>query len=395
MDLPPLSIYVHLPWCQRKCPYCDFNSHEISAEAVAEGAATTTETHALKRIQTQYLEALTQDLSWQLQWVQGRQIHSIFFGGGTPSLLSPDFYAQFLQTLARWVDFSPSMEVTLEANPGTLSEASLCGYRAVGINRLSIGIQSFSDTHLTALGRIHGRQEAIQAVQWAQAAGFQRINLDLMHGLPGQSLEEALSDLQQAIDLQPEHLSWYQLTLEPNTVFYRQRPVLPDPDTLDHMDLSGKALLAAAGFRQYEVSAFTRGAPCRHNLGYWEFADYLGLGAGAHGKVTQRPSDAQISLWRYQQSRMPEAYMQAMQLGRFPALQAVALTDQAQEFFMNVLRLKQGVPHAYGMRTALSRQQLLHSIAEVSPELLEQSSERWVCTASGFNFLNQVLMQIR
>ncbi|HET8730764.1 MAG TPA: radical SAM family heme chaperone HemW, partial [Moraxellaceae bacterium] len=294
--LPPLSLYIHVPWCVRKCPYCDFNSHAAGAELP----------------ETAYVDALLADLrqDLDLDLVQGREIASIFIGGGTPSLFSPDAYARLFDGLRRELHFASDIEITLEANPGTVEQAKFRGYRALGVNRLSIGVQSFSPEKLAALGRIHGRDEAVRAAEAARGAGFDNFNIDLMHGLPGQSVAEALADVRQALALAPTHLSWYQLTIEPNTVFYRDPPVLPEDDTLWSIQEEGQTLLAEGGYRQYEVSAYARPErECRHNRNYWMFGDYLALGAGAHGKVT-RPASAlgQGGVWRYAKTRLPRDY---------------------------------------------------------------------------------------
>lgn len=375
MLLPPLSLYVHVPWCVRKCPYCDFNSH-VAPDLLPEKS---------------YLDALKADLDGQLASVQGRELVSIFIGGGTPSLLTGDFYAELLSYIQHHVACADDIEITLEANPGTVEHGSFQAYRQAGINRLSLGVQSFHDDQLKALGRIHGREVAVAAITSAQQAGFERINLDLMHGLPTQTLYQALSDLQLAIGLGVEQISWYQLTIEPNTVFYRDCPVLPEEDTLEAIDEQGKLILRETGFRQYEVSAYTRGEPCRHNMNYWEFGDYLAIGAGAHGKITSPEG----RILRYQQTRMPEDYMKAMAKGLFPAALEVDAKLLPQEFFMNALRLKEGVPFRYyEERTGLKASDLEPMLRDIESGLLASSRERWVCTEHGYNFLNRLLQQL-
>ncbi len=265
---PPLAAYVHIPWCVKKCPYCDFNSH-TSATGLPE---------------TEYVDALIADLDQELASGAGQTLTSIFFGGGTPSLFSAASLGRILQAMQNRLSFAADIEITLEANPGTFEQVKFAGYRAAGINRLSIGIQSFDATHLKALGRIHDDAEALRAVDMARRAGFDNLNLDLMHGLPGQTLEQAMADIDQALELSPEHLSWYQLTLEPNTVFYSKPPVLPEDDILWDIQEAGQARLAGAGYQQYEISAYARnGQRARHNLNYWQYGDFLGIGAGAHG----------------------------------------------------------------------------------------------------------------
>lgn len=264
-----LGIYVHLPWCERKCPYCDFNSHETPALP-----------------EQRYVDALLKDLDNDASWVD-RPATSIFFGGGTPSLFSAGAIGQILDGIERRIGFAPDIEITLEANPGSAEVAKFQGFRAAGVNRLSIGVQSFNADALKHLGRVHDPEQAKSALQAVTAAGFDNFNVDLMHGLPGQTQAQARDDLEQAIDSGASHLSWYQLTIEPNTVFYKQPPVLPDEDALIDIQDMGWALLAQAGFEHYEISAFCRpGCPARHNLTYWNFGDYLGIGAGAHGKLT-------------------------------------------------------------------------------------------------------------
>ena len=270
-QLPPLALYVHIPWCIRKCPYCDFNSHTATPELPEQA----------------YVEAVLADLDLDLLHVHGRQLTSIFFGGGTPSLFSASALQALLAGIEQRIAFSANIEITLEANPGTFEQEKFAAYRALGINRLSIGIQSFQDSKLEALGRVHSGAEAIAAVSMARQAGFTNFNLDLMHGLPDQSPAQALADLQTAIDLAPSHLSWYQLTMEPNTVFWSKPPVLPEDDVLWDIQEAGQKLLAQHGFVQYEVSAYARaGAAAQHNLNYWSFGDFIGIGAGAHGKVS-------------------------------------------------------------------------------------------------------------
>ncbi|MCV6606305.1 MAG: radical SAM family heme chaperone HemW, partial [Porticoccaceae bacterium] len=299
LTLPPLSLYIHIPWCVRKCPYCDFNSHTAGGELP----------------EADYVAALLADLKNDLSYVQGRRIHSIFFGGGTPSLFSPRAIQQILDGVAREIGFDSNIEITLEANPGTFEQQKFADFRAAGVNRLSIGIQSFDDLHLQQLGRIHSAREAHSVASMARAAGFDNFNLDLMHGLPGQSLDDALNDLRRAIAIEPNHLSWYQLTIEPNTAFYRQPPKLPEDSVLEAVFDHGQQLLADSGFEQYEVSAYARdGQASSHNLNYWQFGDYLGIGAGAHGKVTLAQKQQVI---RSRKTRAPKDYLQRTRSGDF------------------------------------------------------------------------------
>ncbi len=323
--LPPLSLYVHVPWCVRKCPYCDFNSHE-AGDGIPEAA---------------YVEALIADLEQELPAVSGRSVVSVFIGGGTPSLLSGEALDRLLSAVRARVKLLPEAEITLEANPGTVEQGRFREYRAAGVNRLSIGVQSFADDMLARIGRIHGGADAVRAAETAHAAGFDNFNLDLMFGLPGQDVDGALADLRQAIALGPTHLSWYQLTLEPNTAFHHTPPVLPDDDLRYDMQVRGQALLAEAGFMNYEVSAYARdGFRCRHNLNYWQFGDYLGIGAGAHQKLTL-PQPACIE--RTAKRRHPRDYL-AGAGGAERIASHVALTreDTAFEFVMNALRLNEG-----------------------------------------------------
>ena len=374
VTLPPLSLYVHLPWCVRKCPYCDFNSHERAGKLPEEA----------------YLAALLADLEGELADIQGRRISSIFFGGGTPSLLSAPFYQQFLDQLRSRDLLSADCEITLEANPGTLEQGRFEGYRAAGINRLSIGVQSFNATHLEKLGRIHGRDEALRAARAARAAGFDNFNLDLMHGLPGQTPEQALTDLKMAIDLEPTHLSWYELTIEPNTVFWSRPPQQPDEDTMADIEESGFALLARAGFARYEVSAFSQpGQPCRHNLNYWQFGDYLGIGAGAHGKIT-RPDNNRIL--RYRKTRKPEDYLAEGGSAR-RGEQDIHGGSRISEFMLNALRLVEGVPaNSLEAYTGIRPEQVAETLAESRRlGLLRDDPDRLVCTPRGLTHLNRTL----
>ena len=328
LQLPPLSLYVHIPWCVRKCPYCDFNSHQKNGELP----------------ETDYIDALLQDFSYDLSYVQGRQISTIFFGGGTPSLFSAASYDKLFDGLQRHVKFDSSIEITLEANPGTAEREKFADYRRAGINRLSIGIQSFTDTQLQNLGRIHGSADGRKAIEYARLAGFDNLNVDIMYGLKEQSLDSALQDLRAAIEYQPEHLSWYQLTIEPNTEFFKRPPPLPPEDELIAIQDSGLALLDRHGYTRYEVSAFARGVRrAAHNLNYWRFGDYLGIGAGAHGKVTLASEQRII---RTRKKKQPGHYLEArhsLLKNAFNAETAdIARDDLALEFMLNALRLTEG-----------------------------------------------------
>jgi putative oxygen-independent coproporphyrinogen III oxidase len=324
-QLPPLSLYVHLPWCVRKCPYCDFNSHVVP-EDLAE---------------TAYVDALLRDLEQDLPRVWGRRVVSVFIGGGTPSLFSAEALDRLLCGLRARLPLTAEAEITLEANPGTAEQSRFRDYRGAGINRLSIGVQSFNDDCLQRLGRIHGRREAIRAAEMAHAAGFDNLNLDLMFALPQQSLAQAAEDVATAIDLEPSHISYYQLTLEPNTLFHARPPVLPDDEQAWRMQQAGQEQLAAAGFAQYEVSAYARaGRRCAHNLNYWYFGDYLGLGAGAHGKISD---GAQQSITRLAKRRHPRDYLESAGTpASIDSERRLSEDEVGVEFMMNGLRLTQG-----------------------------------------------------
>lgn len=323
--LPPLSVYVHLPWCVHKCPYCDFNSHAVKDELP----------------EMAYVDALLADLEQDLPRVWGRRVVSVFFGGGTPSLFSPEAMDRLLSGLRARLAINADAEITLEANPGTAEQARFSEYRALGINRLSIGVQSFHHDALQRLGRIHDRRESIAAAEMAHGAGFENFNLDLMFALPSQTPEQAMEDVATAIDLEPSHISYYQLTLEPNTLFYAQPPSLPHSDLAWEIQRAGQARLAAAGFAQYEVSAYAQAKrQCLHNHNYWQFGDYLGLGAGAHGKITDA---SQQNITRLAKRRHPQEFMgtagtpQSIQSERVVSRDEVGL-----EFMMNALRLNDG-----------------------------------------------------
>jgi oxygen-independent coproporphyrinogen-3 oxidase len=335
-NTPPLSLYIHLPWCVRKCPYCDFNSHE-ARQGIPEET---------------YVNALMQDLEEQVSRVADRPVVSIFFGGGTPSLFSAQSIDRILHTINNRLHLTADIEITMEANPGTLDESRFRGFRQAGVNRLSLGIQSLQDEKLKILGRIHNRDYALRAIEVAQRSGFENLNLDLMHGLPQQSLDDALADLTDALARSPTHLSWYQLTIEPNTFFHHQPPQLPPEDTLWQIQDAGQALLAERGFQQYEVSAYSQAErECKHNRNYWEFGDYLGIGAGAHSKITDVE---QREISRHWQVKNPRDYMDPAKT--FTAeKRVIADHDIVFEFMLNALRLIQGVPlRLFEERTGLT-----------------------------------------
>lgn len=392
LELPPLSLYVHIPWCVRKCPYCDFNSHQAARDH------TDTE-YALP--QAEYVAQLRRDLLSQLPWVQGRKLQSIFFGGGTPSLFSPEAIGQILVMADELVGFVEGIEITLEANPGTFEQAKFTGYRSAGVNRLSIGVQSFDAAQLHNLGRIHSGDEAASALAMARRAGFDNINLDLMHGLPGQAEEEALEDLRRAVSLGPEHISWYQLTIEPNTAFYSAPPSTPGSQLIASMQGSGREFLAEEGYLRYEVSAYSgRGLESRHNLNYWSFGDYLGLGAGAHGKVTL-PHEGQIL--RSRRTRTPRDYMSITPAGgellhrqlAEPHTDLVEAADLPLEFLMNTLRLAEGAPtDTFTRYTGLPLEVLQRQWSTLMAMDLVQPLEQRIATSTfGFDYLDEILQR--
>lgn len=372
----PLSLYIHIPWCLRKCPYCDFNSHASPTDLP----------------EKPYIQALLTNLSQELPYIWGRKLESIFIGGGTPSLFSADSIDELLCGIRTMLPFRPNIEVTLEANPGTFEQEKFKGFRQAGINRLSVGIQSFNIEHLQALGRVHNRDEALRAADIARHAGFDNFNLDLMFGLPAQSIEQALADLQQAIDLQPTHLSWYQLTLEPNTYFYKHPPVLPEDDLIADMQFKGQELLSHSCYTQYEVSAYARpGFECRHNRNYWEFGDYVAIGAGAHGKIT---NPAEGSITRYHNYRQPTEYMQQVSRGMARSGQQVLTeADVVFEFMLNALRLHDGFALAlFPERTGLAVSQLQAGLDKaVQHGFLTVENEYVRPTPTGWQFLNKVI----
>ncbi|NII56211.1 radical SAM family heme chaperone HemW [Luteibacter sp. SG786] len=375
---PPLSLYVHMPWCVRKCPYCDFNSHGV--RGTPEYAA--------------YVDALLADLDADLRdfgaALHGRTVETVFFGGGTPSLFSPELVGRFLDGARQRLSFAGDAEVTLETNPGTVEHGRFDGYLAAGVNRISFGVQSFDDDKLRRLGRIHSSNDAASAVREAQDAGIGNINIDLMYALPEQDLAGALDDVARAVALAPTHISHYQLTLEPNTAFAANPPPLPDDDAAWAIQEACEARLADAGYGQYEVSAYARpGRRCAHNLNYWRFGDYLGIGAGAHGKI----SDAQ-GVRRRWKTRLPAAYLaSAGQPARIGGDSTVAAADLPFEYMLNALRLIDGVPAAdFQGRTGLPREAIASSLAEcVARGWLLDDPALLKTTPLGQRFLNDVI----
>ena len=391
LELPPLSLYIHVPWCVRKCPYCDFNSHEQKGPLPEDD----------------YVDALLDDFRHDLRYVQKRAISTIFIGGGTPSLLSASAYDRLLNGLQAMTAFTSDIEITLEANPGSAEREKFADYHSAGINRLSLGIQSFDPQQLQQLGRIHDEHDASRAIEFAHKAGFTRLNLDIMYGLQAQTLASAMSDLQQAIDAAPEHISWYQLTIEPNTAFYKHPPPLPPEDTLMDIQDSGLALLADNGFARYEVSAFAKaGGQARHNVNYWQFGDYLGIGAGAHGKITQRSRQRII---RMHKRKQPGHYLQAAAvvkkqaqtnaanlLNRYPYLADAAPVESDQlplEFLLNALRLRDGFTcQQFEQRTGLPFGLIGKQVESLrQQQLLRVDGNQISTTDHGYQFLNTVL----
>ena len=407
----PLALYIHIPWCVKKCPYCDFNSHELPMDSQLS-------------MYDEYVDTLLLDAASQQALTQGREISSIFIGGGTPSLLPIAQYQRLFNGLREIFQFAGDIEVTMEANPGTLEHAPFAQYLDVGINRLSIGVQSFAAGQLTTLGRIHDPAQALSAIKAARRAGFERVNVDLMHGLPQQTMSEALNDIQMAHDAGATHISWYQLTIEPNTVFYRSQPILPDEDSLADIEQAGQTLLEHLGYDNYEVSAWAGASdkPCRHNVNYWQFGDYLAIGAGAHGKVTiddkyvnqtlmvDKVSDevlkkvlAEAGTYRFSKSRMPKDYitfdidtMNNIKKEGAPKMvgwQAIASDELVSEFMLNALRLHEGVTWSlFEARTGLSYDNIALEVSQLIKQgLLVDDNEHLQPTALGRRYLNQIL----
>ncbi|WP_339677692.1 radical SAM family heme chaperone HemW [uncultured Zhongshania sp.] len=371
----PLALYIHIPWCVRKCPYCDFNSHEKKGELPEQA----------------YIEAMLEDLDQDLEFIQGRELQSIFIGGGTPSLFSPQAYQTLFKELRARLHFAPDIEITLEANPGTVEQARFDGYRHAGINRLSIGVQSFDAKQLQKLGRIHSNDDALRAIACARNAGFDNFNVDLMHGLNDQTQDDALRDLQIAIDAGAPHISWYQLTIEPNTEFFKRPPSLPVETEMHRIQSAGFDLLAESSFGRYEVSAFAKaGHQARHNLNYWQFGDYLAIGAGAHGKISQVNGE----LIRYQKTRKPEDYLSRAP-SRTSKTDIIARADLPLEFMMNALRLQTGFSASlFESRTGLAWQTINHTIDKfISTGLLQLVGGNYSPTPRGYDMLDSVLAE--
>lgn len=369
----PLSLYIHIPWCIEKCPYCDFNSHKKPQQLPEE----------------QYIDALLADFRQDFdQLPTRRSLHSIFIGGGTPSLFSARAYARLLNRIQALIPFETDIEITLEANPGTVDQAHFMDYRKLGINRLSLGVQSFNDQHLRGLGRIHDANACVRGIETARHAGFDNINIDLMHGLPKQTIEQGLLDLERALNFSPEHLSWYQLTIEPNTVFHKHRPVLPSDETTSLLEGQGIEMLALSGYQRYEISAYAQHRQSRHNLNYWQFGDYFGIGAGAHSKLTQEDTG---QIYRLQKYRMPQDYLHPdkfFQAGRT----LVSDVDKTFEFMLNTTRLEEAVPMQWFTdRTGLPLSALMPNLEKAAAKgLLVLTDSHWQVTALGRRYTNDL-----
>jgi len=368
LELPPLALYIHYPWCVKKCPYCDFNSHEGS-------------------IHNGYIKALLKDLDDDLKFIQNRKIHSIFIGGGTPSLMSIEDAYELFDGLNKRLSISKNIEITLEANPGTFEVEKFSEFRKVGINRLSVGVQSFKDNQLKFLGRIHSGGDALRAISEAKKVGFDNLNIDLMYGLKDQTIDMCLEDVMQAIELKPSHISFYQLTLEPNTLFAKYPPKLPIDEKIWDMGEQGAELLNQNGFRQYEVSAYSE-RPSEHNINYWKFGDYIGIGAGAHGKITDVESQ---QIFRTLKPKSPKEYLSKMQTGAdIPTKKEV--DNVAFEFMLNSLRLKDGFSSSlFESRTGLLIKSLSSELGRAENLGLLENKNNWIKpTSKGFNFLNEL-----
>ena len=372
----PLSLYIHLPWCVKKCPYCDFNSHEFSSDN-DEGA---------------YVEALIKDLESELPRIWGRTVSSVFIGGGTPSLFSVSAIEKLMSAIRARLNIHPEIEITLEANPGTAEAEKFKGYKNAGINRLSIGIQSFNDQYLKSLGRIHNSDEAIQAIDIAKAAGFENINLDLMFGLPNQSIKDAIDDLKIAIQQSTTHLSWYQLTIEPNTVFYSKPPQIPNDDDSWLMQEEGQRYLEKNAYQQYEISAYAKdGSVSLHNVNYWQFGDYLGIGAGAHGKIT---NVAEGKIERFTRHKIPKRYVElAINNSAITETKKLNRDELPLEFLMNTMRLSDGVlPNLFLDRTGLSLKCIENELLlAVDRNFIDWQINSLKPTKTGQRYLNELL----
>ncbi len=376
LELPPLSLYIHIPWCVKKCPYCDFNSHEMPSSLPEE----------------EYVKVLCQDFDRDFGFCGERPIHSIFIGGGTPSLFQAKSFERILQHIRSRAELADGIEITLEANPGTAEVQKFADYYSVGVNRLSLGIQSFDNDQLLKLGRIHKSQESKQAIDFARQAGFDNFNLDLMHGLPEQDSDAALTDLHTAISFEPPHISWYQLTIEPNTVFYSRPPMLPAGSVVEAVEEAGFALLEGSSLQRYEISAYSqKNSQSQHNLNYWEFGDYLGIGAGAHGKITLSERNAIV---RTQKHRQPEHYLQN-NIQSEAKVQDIAVADRPIEFLLNALRSRRGFTKTmFEARTGLPFSTIGKKVECLISDRLLQNGSGWISASDkGYRLLNNVLQE--
>lgn len=374
LALPPLSLYIHIPWCVQKCPYCDFNSHALKDEIPHQA----------------YVDALLEDLAQELDHVQKRSLTSIFIGGGTPSLLAPTQMKRLLDGVKAQIHCLPDMEITMEANPGTIEAGRFAQFKAAGVNRISIGVQSFQADKLTILGRIHDCEEAVNAAKQAAELNLRSFNIDLMHSLPKQGVSDALGDLKKAIELAPPHLSWYQLTIEPNTQFHSRPPTIPDDEILADIYDEGRKVLQDAGYIQYEISAFAKPSyQCNHNLNYWRFGDYIGIGCGAHGKITDLEKQQVL---RSSKVKHPKGYLNPEKEYTFDRW-AIDSDDMALEFFMNRFRLIEPCPRRdFADYTGLSEQAIAKPMHQaIQKGLIKQTDEYWQVTPLGQRFLNELL----
>jgi putative oxygen-independent coproporphyrinogen III oxidase len=372
LKLPPLSLYIHFPWCVKKCPYCDFNSHPIKNKIPAK----------------EYIDALIRDLTSHLDALQDRKIISIFLGGGTPSAFSSTEMARLFEFLFKNIPLEDQVEITIEANPGTIEHGNFSEYKDMGINRVSLGVQSFQNEKLKSLGRIHDNAQVETAINNLTTAGFHNFNIDIMHGLPSQTVEDALYDLQKAIDFNPTHLSWYQLTLEPNTKFYAFPPTLPDEDTLYEIERQGKTLLDNSGFSQYEISAYSKSpeTQAKHNLNYWLFGDYIGIGAGAHGKLTDIKNKTIMRIWKH---RHPKQYLS--QPKYIQGFETITEDEIPYEFMINALRLNQGITQdVFENRTGISIKNIAKPLAMARSKSLLLPSNVIQTTKLGKRYLNDL-----
>lgn len=376
----PQSLYIHVPWCIKKCPYCDFNSHTLPEQAPF----------------AEYVDALMADLDGQLSLTANRPISSIFIGGGTPSLLPTSEMARLFAHIRQRTTLSDDCEITLECNPGTLEHAPFGEYLDIGINRLSIGVQTFDENTLKTLGRVHNSEQAVQAIRSAKQAGFTRVNVDLMYGLPEQNVQHACNDILTAIDAGATHISWYQLTIEPNTVFYQLPPELPRDDLMDEIETAGREILLAHGFNNYEISAWagSNDTPCQHNINYWQFGDYLAIGAGAHGKVTLKDHAQHANgIYRFQKSRLPKDYLDFVDTPKMVNFQQITEENLSFEFMMNALRLADGVSTTYfEERTGLFVSTIDNEMIPLQHQgLMVFDPLRITPTALGFRYVNHLI----